>query len=112
MVSFASGVLSRKTSIPPLCSTVRIARVDSRMRTSCPRVSDNNDATCRFGRKRRRVLLLAWLTLLPDKTPLPVISQRRDIAPNSSRHSEGAGYGDQTPPRQETPPRNRVRRSL
>src|SRR5688500_12929206 len=33
----------------------------------------------RFGRKRRRVLLLAWLTLLPDITALPVSSQARDI---------------------------------
>jgi hypothetical protein len=33
----------------------------------------------RFGRKRRRVLLLAWLTLLPVWTALPVSSQARDI---------------------------------
>ena len=31
----------------------------------------------RLGRKRRRDLLFAWLTLLPDITALPVSSQRR-----------------------------------
>src|SRR6185312_7983508 len=78
--NFAFGVPSRKASMPPLCSTVRIARVESRSRTAWPRISDSSDVSCRLGRKRRRVLLLAWLTLLPDNTPLPVISQRRDIA--------------------------------
>jgi hypothetical protein len=33
---------------------------------------------------------LAWLTLLPLRTPLPVISQRRDIALNSSVHIQKA----------------------
>src|SRR5690606_6584796 len=33
----------------------------------------------RFGKKRRRVLLFAWLTLLPYWTDLPVNSQARDI---------------------------------
>jgi hypothetical protein len=33
----------------------------------------------RFGRNRRRVLLLAWLTLLPDIGPFPLNSQTRDI---------------------------------
>src|SRR5262245_5282379 len=33
----------------------------------------------RFGRKRRLVLLLAWLTLLPVSTALPVSSHSRDI---------------------------------
>jgi hypothetical protein len=30
-----------------------------------------------LGRNLRRVLLFAWLTLLPVSTPLPVITQRR-----------------------------------
>lgn len=34
----------------------------------------------RFGRKRRRVLLLAWDTLFPDIGPVPVSSQRRAMA--------------------------------
>ena len=33
----------------------------------------------RFGRNLRLVLLFAWLTLLPDWTPLPVNSQLRDM---------------------------------
>src|SRR4051794_36302888 len=66
--------------MPPFCSMVRIARVQSRIRTDCPRTSDSSEASWRLGRKRRRVRLLAWLTLLPVSTPLPVIWQRRDIA--------------------------------
>ena len=65
--------------MPPLYSMVRIARVDSRMRTCTPRTSDSSEVSCRFGRNLRRVRLLAWLTLLPVSTPLPVIWQRRDI---------------------------------
>src|SRR4051794_14170784 len=34
----------------------------------------------RFGRNRRLVLILEWLTLCPTRTALPVRSQRRDIA--------------------------------
>src|SRR3954454_10397448 len=94
--------------MPPLCSTVRMPRVDRRMRTSCPRLSDSSDVTWRFGRKRRRVLLLAWLTLLPLRTPLPVISQRRDIALNPQYRLEGAGYGDTGGGRQGRPVGNRA----
>src|ERR1700676_774039 len=36
----------------------------------------------RFGRKRRLVLILEWLTLWPTCGPLAVSSQRRDIAIN------------------------------
>src|SRR5271165_1188033 len=79
--------------MPPLCSTVRIARVDRRRRTDAPSTSDSREVSCRLGRKRRRVLLLAWLTLLPVSTPLPVISQRRDIRGHPWA-SEGAGYGE------------------
>src|SRR3954467_10969075 len=35
---------------------------------------------CRFGRKRRFVLLLAWETLLPTIGPFPVTWQTRAIA--------------------------------
>src|SRR5688572_13196919 len=59
---------------------VRIALTVRRSFTSWPRASDSRDVTCRFGKKRRLVLLLAWLTWLPTRTPLPVISQRRAIA--------------------------------
>src|SRR6185503_8922306 len=59
---------------------VRIAFTVRRSFTSWPSASDRRDVTCRFGMKRRLVLLLAWLTWLPTRTPLPVISQRRAIA--------------------------------
>src|ERR1700712_4622806 len=36
----------------------------------------------RFGRNRRLVLILEWLTLLPTSGPLAVSSQRRDISSN------------------------------
>src|SRR5207248_11667894 len=38
-----------------------------------------SDMVCKFGRYTRLVLLLAWLTLLPTRTPFPVNSQRRDM---------------------------------
>src|SRR5713101_3163646 len=38
----------------------------------------------RFGRNRRLVLILEWLTLWPTCGPLAVSSQRRDIAKSSS----------------------------
>src|ERR1039457_2298986 len=69
--------------MPPLCSMVRMARVHRRRRTAEPSASDSSEVSCRLGRKRRRVLLLAWLTLLPASTPLPVISQRRDMSGTS-----------------------------
>src|ERR1700710_2032560 len=65
--------------MPPLCSIVRIPFVVTRRLIGAPRISDIIEVSCRFGRNRRRVLLFAWLTLLPDCTVLPVISQRRDI---------------------------------
>src|SRR6266481_6011045 len=37
----------------------------------------------RFGRNRRLVLILEWLTLWPTSGPLAVSSQRRDIAKSS-----------------------------
>src|SRR5258705_12604180 len=37
----------------------------------------------RFGRNRRLVLILEWLTLWPTCGPLAVSSQRRDIAKSS-----------------------------
>src|ERR1700689_4652032 len=79
--------------MPPLCSILRMARVDRRRRTEVPSASDSSELSCRLGRKRRRLLLLAWLTLLPLSTPLPVISQRRDMFRNPWG-LEGAGYGE------------------
>src|SRR5215470_12713730 len=42
-------------------------------------VSSQKRCVCRFGRKRRRFLLLAWETRLPTAGFLPVTSQTRDI---------------------------------
>src|SRR3712207_3200421 len=38
-----------------------------------------NVTLTRFGRKRRLVLMLEWLTLWPTRGPLAVSSQRRDL---------------------------------
>src|SRR5690242_6995785 len=49
----------------------------------------------RFGRKRRLVLMLEWLTLWPTSGPLAVSSQRRDMlkyplpSPAARRAPEG-----------------------
>ena len=43
------------------------------------RISEINVTSLRFGKNRRRDLLLAWLTVLPDIGPLPVSSQTRDM---------------------------------
>src|SRR3954470_21753283 len=56
-----------------------MALVDRRRRIMPPSASLSTEVSCRFGRKRRRFLLLAWLTLLPNITPLPVTAQRRAI---------------------------------
>src|SRR5882757_6793524 len=59
---------------------VRMPLVLRRIRTDTPRTSETSEVVCRFGRNRRRVLFLAWLTLLPLITPLPVTWQRRAMA--------------------------------
>src|SRR3546814_20135812 len=80
-----------QTTSAPSSSTQRIATSsmvgkvasslpsDSFRRTIRPSASDSSAVSWTFGRKRRRVLLLAWLTLLPVITPLPVSWQRRAI---------------------------------
>ena len=60
---------------------VRTALVVMRSRTFSPSVSLISETFCRFGRKRRLVLLCAWLTLLPVCTPLPVMMHRFDMTP-------------------------------
>src|SRR5580658_1385584 len=63
----------------PFFSTVRMPLVVSRRVTQRFSVSTQNRCVCRFGRKRRRFLLLAWETRLPTAGFLPVTSQTRDI---------------------------------
>src|SRR5579863_6907273 len=59
---------------------LRIACGVSRNRTAPPSASESSEIICRLGRKRRFVLLLAWLTLLPTWTPLPVMMHLRAMA--------------------------------
>src|SRR5580704_16446881 len=63
----------------PRFSTVRIPLAVSRSVTQRFSVSTQKRCVCRFGRKRRRFLLLAWETRLPTAGFFPVTSQTRDI---------------------------------
>src|ERR1700758_5877416 len=63
----------------PFFSTVRMPLVVRRSVTQRFSVSSQKRCVCRFGRKRRRFLLLAWETRLPTAGFFPVISQTRDI---------------------------------
>src|SRR5882762_2846701 len=63
----------------PRFSTVRMPLVVSRRVTQRFSVSTQKRCVCRLGRKRRRVLLLAWETRFPTAGFLPVTSQTRDI---------------------------------
>src|SRR5579862_7934009 len=77
---------------------VRMAFTVRRRRTRWPSASESIVVSCRLGRKRRRVLLLAWLTLLPVSTPLPVMLQRRAMARSSSDKIKTGG--NKMPPEQ------------
>src|SRR5882724_1705502 len=48
--------------------------------TVCLSASLASVTVCRLGRNTRFVLLFAWLTRCPLRTPFPVNSQRRDMA--------------------------------
>src|ERR1043165_6321391 len=63
----------------PFFSMVRRPRVETRGLTQRRSPSSQKRWVCRFGRKRRRFLLLAWETRLPTATLLPVTSQTRLI---------------------------------
>src|SRR5690606_1626674 len=75
---------SARTASMPFLSMVRRAAVETRSFTQRFSEATQKRRSCRLGRKRRRVLLLACETLLPVCTPLPVTWQTRDI-----RTSEG-----------------------
>src|SRR5690349_9171943 len=68
----------------PFFSMVRRPLVEMRRLTQRRSPSSQKRWVCRFGRKRRRFLLLAWETRLPTATLLPVTSQTRLI--NFSRN--------------------------
>src|SRR5216684_5977937 len=73
--------------MPPLCSMVFMPRGVIRRRTVWPSASDRTEPTCRLDMNRRRVLLLAWLTLLPYCTDLPDRAQRRGMATSAKKRS-------------------------
>jgi hypothetical protein len=56
----------------PFLSMVRRPALDTRRLTQRFSVSTQKRRYCRFGRKRRLVLLLAWDTLFPTIGALPV----------------------------------------
>src|ERR1700691_1738230 len=70
---------SATTTSMPRFSMVRRPRVDTRRLTKRLSVSSQNRWVCRFGRKRRRLRLFAWDTVLPVFGPLPVTWQTRDM---------------------------------
>src|SRR6478752_2085188 len=87
----------------PFLSIRRRAALETRRRTQRFSVSTQNRRYCRWGRKRRLVLLLAWETLFPTIGRLPVtwhtramkLSFGRRNAPcapgwNSRTYAEGA----------------------
>src|SRR5581483_2299073 len=78
--STVARAFNRYASRPPLWSTVLIALVETRSRTFRPSASEMKVTLHRFGRKRRLVLMLEWLTLWPVWGPLAVSSQRRDMS--------------------------------
>src|ERR1700686_2006747 len=81
--SSASLAWSGKASSPPRWSTVLSAMADTRTRTLRPSASEISVTLRRFGMNRRLVLMLEWLTLWPLMGPLPVRSQRHDMADSS-----------------------------
>src|ERR1700685_3736762 len=70
---------SATTTSMPRFSMVRRPRVDTRRLTKRLSVSSQNRCVCKFGRKRRRLRLFAWDTVLPVLGPLPVTWQTRDM---------------------------------
>src|SRR6478609_4646542 len=63
----------------PFLSMVRSACAETFSFTQRFSLATQKRRSCRLGRKRRRVLLLACETLLPVCTPLPVTWHTRDI---------------------------------
>src|SRR3990170_804478 len=78
--SSSSSAFIRKASSPPRCSTERRACALMVIRTRFFSASLSSVTLQRLGRKRRLVRRLAWLTLLPVSTALPVSSQRRAMS--------------------------------
>src|SRR3954468_4332802 len=85
--------MSAITASMPFFSIVRRPRVETRRLTQRRSPSSQKRCVCRFGRKRRRFLLLAWETRLPTATLLPVTSQTRLIkVPQKSVEDQLVNY--------------------
>src|ERR1700722_9118535 len=78
--STSAFALIKNASSPPRWSRSLMALVETRRRTFLPSTSEMKVTLHRFGRKRRLVLMLEWLTVWPTCGPLAVSSQRRDIS--------------------------------
>src|SRR5688500_4266456 len=70
---------SARTESMPFLSMVRSACAETFSLIQRFSLATQKRRSCRFGRKRRRVLLFACETLLPVCTPLPVTWHTRDI---------------------------------
>src|SRR5579863_8443781 len=75
--------MSWTTASSPNLSMMRMPLEDTRRRTKRFSLSSQNRWVCRFGRKRRRVLLLACETLFPVAGAFPVTWQTLDMAGSS-----------------------------
>src|SRR5215831_13583857 len=80
----------------PFFSIVRSPFAEIRSETQRFSVSTQNRWVRRFGKKRRRFLLLACETRLPTPGFLPVISQTRDIRKTLKFSNLGARVGART----------------
>src|SRR5690349_457266 len=101
---------SATTESMPFFSMVRRPRVETRRLTQRRSPSSQKRWVCRFGRKRRRFLLLAWETRLPTATLLPVTSQTRLIkfAKNQCVNDQTAGSRPSKAPPLYQPPSGRA----
>src|SRR5471032_755218 len=75
--------MSASTASIPFLSMVRSAFVETRSFTQRFSLGTQKRRSCRFGSQRRRVLLLACDTLLPDCARLPVTWQTLAIVRTS-----------------------------
>src|SRR5215469_16300706 len=82
----------------PFFSIVRSPFAEIRRDTQRFSVSTQNRCVRRFGKKRRRFLLLACETRLPTPGFLPVISQTRDIRTTLRKFSNLGRKGHVDPP--------------
>src|SRR3546814_15022416 len=88
---------SARTTSMPFLSMVRMAAAETRSFTQRFSLATQKRRSCRLGRKRRRVLLLACETLLPLITRLPLTLQVRDITHLDRHVAVPHGLGARVP---------------